>query len=392
MKTTHINKKIVILFITTILFWFSLYAYVPILPLYARSLGASYKLLGLIIGIYGLSQILFRIPLGIISDRLNKRKIFILTGIILAGLGSFGMWHSDSPEILLVHRFITGIAAAVYVIITVLFSSYYDDTETSKAMGYVFAAASIGIVLGTFSCGIIATVYNQRTVFLIAALSAFAGIICSCGIVEKKFKREPIRIRDLITVVRNRNLLVASSLAIMSQFIAFSSLFGFTPIAARAIGATDYQIGFLLTISTLPFILAAPLSGTLLVKKIGERKLIAIGFIITAISNSLIPCIKTVPVLYISQLTAGFGQGLLLPLIFSLSIRHVESSKRATAMGFFQALYGIGIMLGPAITGLIADTIGLRYGFFFIGIIGVIGSLIALNFVRDTLQPAPPPS
>jgi len=59
----------------------SLYAYVPILSPYAESLGASYKMVGMIIGSYGFTQMLLRIPLGIISDKMGNRKLFIISGI-----------------------------------------------------------------------------------------------------------------------------------------------------------------------------------------------------------------------------------------------------------------------------------------------------------------------
>lgn len=57
-----------ILIIVTGLFWLSMYTYVPILALYAQRLGASYDMVGIIIGSYGLTQLLLRLPIGIASD------------------------------------------------------------------------------------------------------------------------------------------------------------------------------------------------------------------------------------------------------------------------------------------------------------------------------------
>ena len=59
-------------------FWGALYLYVPILTPYAEEVGASMSMLGLIVSSYGFSELILRIPVGIWSDRIGRRKPFIL--------------------------------------------------------------------------------------------------------------------------------------------------------------------------------------------------------------------------------------------------------------------------------------------------------------------------
>ena len=66
-----------------VLYWMGLYVYVPILPVYAQSMGASLSLVGLIVASYGVVQLLLRIPLGVASDWLGRRKPFVLAGFIV---------------------------------------------------------------------------------------------------------------------------------------------------------------------------------------------------------------------------------------------------------------------------------------------------------------------
>jgi len=68
------RQTFILISIVTVLYWTSLYTYVPILAPYLESLGYSYKLIGLIIGSYGLMQITVRLPLCIWSDRLRLSK------------------------------------------------------------------------------------------------------------------------------------------------------------------------------------------------------------------------------------------------------------------------------------------------------------------------------
>lgn len=78
------NKNIKLFIFVTAFYWFSMYAYIPTFSPYIESLGASHKMIGLILGSYGFTQMLIRIPLGIYSDRLNKRKIFVVLGVLLS--------------------------------------------------------------------------------------------------------------------------------------------------------------------------------------------------------------------------------------------------------------------------------------------------------------------
>ena len=96
------SHRIPLYYLVTSLFWFSLYAFVPNLPIYAESLGASNKLIGLIISSYGFVQMVLRLPLGIYSDKINARKRFILLGILISVISSLGMGFFKTPWSLLI--------------------------------------------------------------------------------------------------------------------------------------------------------------------------------------------------------------------------------------------------------------------------------------------------
>jgi MFS family permease len=59
---------------------------VPYVAPYAEQMQADLRLTGLIVGAYGFVQMVIRFPLGIFSDRIGKRKIFILMGLLFAGI------------------------------------------------------------------------------------------------------------------------------------------------------------------------------------------------------------------------------------------------------------------------------------------------------------------
>ncbi|HHW49164.1 MAG TPA: MFS transporter [Clostridiaceae bacterium] len=376
--------KYIIFIITTSLFWFSLYAYVPIFPGYIEDLGVSHGMVGIIIGSYGFSQMIIRIPLGIISDRLNKRKLFILLGIISSFLSGLGLWLFSSALSMLFFRALAGIAAASWVAFSVLFSSYYRSDEATKATGYIMAANNFGQVLAMLAGGSAAEIFGARSSFLLAAAAAVLAFISGMLISEnKEITRKPLSFAELASVGKSGNLIIVSVLAILSQFVVFATVYGFTPIVAESLGASSAQLGLLSTLSILPGIPAGALSGSYFSNKFGEKKTLFAGFIIAAFSCIAIPFAKSFSVLVITQVIGGFGKGVTLPLLMGLSIKNVEENKRGSAMGFFQAIYGLGMFTGPVAVGFISDIASLNAGFYFTAFICFIAAFTVKLFVKD---------
>ena len=380
---TEQKKNIRLFFFVTSFYWFSMYAYIPTFSPYIESLGASHIMIGLIVGSYGFTQMLIRIPLGIYSDRLNKRKIFVIIGIALGIISSLGMWLFESPYLILLFRSLAGASAATWVSFTVLFSSYFKQEETAKAIGFISASNKSGQVLATVLGGIVAQSFGQQSPFLLAAIGGTIGLALSLAVEEKKdINHKAIKISELLKVARNRSLLTVSFLAIILMLITYATTFGFVPLVARQLGASDFHLGLLTTITIIPGILSSFLCGTFFTYKYGEKRSIIIGFLMISFSCILITYITQLSLLYLSQIINGFGQGIVFPLLMGLSIKNVEAKKRGTAMGFFQAIYGLGLFTGPVLLGVISDLAGLNLGFWIIGFIGLAGALLSKIFIR----------
>ncbi|MFW5981684.1 MAG: MFS transporter [Halanaerobiaceae bacterium] len=378
------KKNIRLFFFVTIFYWFSMYAYIPTFSPYIETLGASHRLIGLILGSYGFTQMLIRIPLGIYSDRINKRKVFVIIGIMLSIVSGSGMYFSESPYLILLFRSLAGASAATWVSFTVLFSSYFTQEETSKSIGIINAAVKLGQVVAMFLAGIVAQNLGQQSPFLLAALGGVLGLALSAGVEEKKDpEHKALNISELFKVASNYNLLMVSFLAIILMLITYATTFGFVPLLAKRLGASEFHLGLLTTVTTIPGILSASLSGTYFTKKFTEKKSIIIGFILISLSCLVVPFISRLSSLYLSQMLNGFAQGIVFPLLMGLSIKDVELRKRGTAMGFFQAIYGLGMFAGPVLLGFLSDMLGLRTGFGVIAMISIMGALITKLYCRN---------
>ena len=368
--------------IVTLMFWFSMYTYVPILPLYAASLGASYKMIGLVIGAYGITQLLLRIPQGILSDRWRKRKLFVSLAMAVSCVSTVGMWLLPDVAALLFFRGLSGVSATAWVVLVVLFSSYFSEAEAPKAYGIMNSLGFLGQMAGMFIGGLVAEWYGWTATFSLAAAGAATGLLLSLAVKENvPAVKTPLRLAQVPGIMRNFHLLVAAAMASLAQLVIYGSLFGFVPVAAKNLGASNFELGLLTTLSAGASIAASMLSGSWFMRRLGLRWSICCGFAILALTSSAIPWLETMFQMHLSQILFGFGRGLVFPLLMSFSVASVEPAVKATAMGVFQSLYALGMFSGPVFVGAVADGISLAAGFWLCGLCGLIGLLIGWRYV-----------
>ncbi len=371
----------ILLPIVTMFYWFSVYTYVPIFPPYLNQMGLSLSAVGLVLGSYGLTQMIVRIPIGIAADRTGRRKPYVIAGLLVGTLSSAGFALFPAPALALLWRSLAGVAAGAWVAYTVMFARFFSSDEAPRAMSLLSYYASLGQMIAMLLGGILAGQFGIHFVFVIAACGGVIGLFIALWLQETP-KRATEKPPSLLRMAADPRTLRASLLAALAQAVTFTTLFGFTPIKAAHLHATHAQLGELTVLSTLPNALAGYLSSRPFMQRFGPRKLVTFGFLLSAVATLAIPYSTSMIWLFITQAFNGLGQGICMPQLMGLSIRHVREDLRATAMGFFQAVYSIGMFGGPVLVGLISRTSGLRGGFVAISLISLLGALASFITLR----------
>lgn len=358
--------------------WFSLYTYVPILSPYVKELDSSYQMVGIVLSSYGIAQMFFRLPLGIISDKYTIHNLFIKILMFICVISALGMWMFPNIYAMLIFRTLSGVAATAWVLHPVVFYSHFPGGEATKAMGIVTAILNSGEMVGMLVGGVVAYCWGFQATFLLAAFGGTIGFLFSMTLQgQPHLARKPITWAELLEVAKDRLINLAAVLGLILQIYSFSTVFGFTPLIAKKIGLSNMELGILSTLFMLPGVLSSALSGTFFVRRFNETMLIIVSFIVMASSCIAIPFISSAASLYFWQTLSGFARGLVFPLLMSIGIRHISAAKRATTMGYSQAVYGFGMFFGPLIIGIIGDFIGLEWGFITVGFFTLAGALIA---------------
>lgn len=359
-----ISKPVLLFCVTTFFFWAALYLYVPIFPVYAKSIGASLSMVGAIVAAYSIPQLLLRIPIGVLFDAVSRRKPLLAAGIIAASLGALGLGLSPSPWLLFLSRIITGIAGATWVIFAVYFTSFYSRERVAGAISVINFVQGTALVVATYAGGLVAQSYGYSHTFFGAALLGILAIIALL------LSREPVTTktksvswRHFTQVASRPMLLIVSLMGILSQFGNWAGLFGFVPIYAAQIGASSADLGMITTLALASSAITS-LGAASVAKHRGDSFTIALGAVLSGGTLVVIPFISEVSLLKADMLVNGIGRGLLSTILMSLSIQAVSPQQRATAMGVYQASYAVGMLLGPLVSGYLADSQGLASVFY----------------------------
>jgi len=377
------SKSTILFHFCTIFFWASVYIYMPILAPYTKMVSGSLQAVGWVMGAYGLSQFLLRIPVGILSDRLRRRKPFILLGFIFEGVACLGLIFSSTAAGLFLSFFTAGMAASMWVVFIVLFSSYFPMGQIVQSTSLIIFSSRLSHVISNYAGGAIAEAWGWTAPFYAGGILALLGFLLATGITERRPEKDSaISFKKLLLVGRSRRLLTISLLGFLLQFATFSSTYGFTPVYVQQIGATKAELGILLFSFTFSSILATLLSGTYLRRTKPERSFILLGFFLIAGSVVFTPLISHLHILYIIQAINGIGVGLAFPLLMGLAIEPIPGEQQGTAMGFFQSLYAAGMSLGPLVSGFIGHYLGLSSIFFLSGILSLLAVFLSWKKIR----------
>ncbi len=365
-----------ILLAVVTLFWTSLYTYPSILSPYLKDLGASLTATGLVISSYGLTQTILRIPAGILSDRLRNKRSFVIAGMILSLLSAAGLFFSQDIWLILLFRGLAGAAAAMWVHISTLYMSYHSADKAAEALGKLSFCNNAGSMAAMLAGSAVAQLWGWKYAFLLAVVIAVPGLALSLAVQEDKpdaaSQTAPLQLRDILAIGRDRTLFWTAVLALLSQLVNFATTQGFVPQFASNLGATKAQLGLLSAFALLPRALAALLGGNFLARWFKLRYLVIFGFVLTSAATCALPLINNLPLLFADQFVSGVGSGFQITLLMAMCTQTIPLNRKASAMGFFQAVYGIGMVVGPTLIGLLADWFSLGTGFVIIGLVSLL--------------------
>lgn len=376
-----ITKRDHALFLTAVFcFWFATYVYVPVFSLYLENSNFTYTAIGIILGAYGATQVLLRYPLGILSDALKGLlKKLLIAGFVSGFISGVLLVFSDSFAAVFTARLLAGVTASMWVMATIMYSRYFSADQSSRAMGVLQLLTVFTQFISMMFSGYLADLFGFTALFWIAAAFSLIGIGFTLFTKEipVQTKTEPLKIRSLISrTLRLHDLRWITCASFIGHSIIFMTIFGFTPLYASSIGATERTLVIIFIAFFVPHLLASLFLSFYTVPVRLHKPLLYVSFLTGAAALVWMPSTASLWELSLNQAVLGLALGIVLPLLLGMVVQVSPGPLKASAMGFYQSFYAAGILLGPVVAGSVAEQISLSSVFYFGGLLALAGLLV----------------
>lgn len=373
------RKNSRILFWAIIFFWFAQYVYIPFQTPYLTRIGTSAGMVGMIIGAYGISQVILRLPVGVLADCRNRHKQFIMIGGLSSGLASiFRVVLQDGTGFFIANLF-SGLASAMWISFMVLYMSYYP-TEQQKATSQIIFANNLGILAGFATSTFLYEIVGMKVICIFSIISGFLCAIVASRLSKGEEQPQNITVKQLLRVCFSKRLILFSLLALVQQGVQMATAMSFTTQIIRNLGANIVTLGMASIIYMVSAVFWSKFASTELCERFTPKSWITFVFCTTAVYCLLVPMGSSILIICLLQILPGMTTGILFSFLTSEAMKGVPTEKKSTAMGFFQAVYALGITIFPAICGKIVGIFSMTTAYFVLAMICFIAAGIAYLF------------
>ncbi len=340
---------------------------VPLLPVYARNLGAGGFFIGLIFGAFSLSRVFFLPYFGHLSDNIG-RKSLIVPGLLAYSAVSLAFLLSDSVGSLILIRLIQGVASAM--LMPVIQAYVGDITPAGReglTMGLFNMAVFLGLSLGPVAGGLIHDRFSLDAAFWGMGGLSLTGFFLSLVFLppvnsEKVVRqgRKPARWKELL---RHRGI-AGLFLFRFAYTACIGIIWGFLPVLADTeLGLSSTTIGFLVMLGIF-------VSGTIqvpmgyLADRLDKKSMVICGGVLVSGAIFSYGWADTVAQMVLASSFFGIGGGICMPALTATAVLIGDKMEAmASVMALLTVAHSLGMLVGSMLAGVMMDVFRLRAAF-----------------------------
>jgi MFS family permease len=367
-----------------------LFIIIPVFSPYLQTLSdATPLLIGLTVGVYGLTQALLQIPFGILSDYIGRREV-ITMGLVLFLLGSIVAGSTDSIYGVLLGRALQG-AGAISGTIIALLSDLTGEESRTKAMAII--GMSIGAAFTfAFMCGpILNSIMSVDKIFYLVAALVIPVLFLLWCVVPYPQQRDKYDndLNNISILYKDKNIFAQLALhsfgafslhgILMANFIAL-------PILLRDLGLTSYSQGLAyIEVFFVAIILMLPLLFYSERKK-QQTKVLILSVCFIFIAEIIFWLLfDTFWGIMLGLVIFFVGFNILEASLPSLISKVAHKQNRGAALGVYSTAQFLGPMLGGILSGVLFKFCGL-VTLFILGILWSCVWLFLLLYAQNNMK------
>ena len=350
----------------------------PIFSVYASEYTSTTPyLIGLTIGIYGLTQALLQIPFGYLSDKYGRKPMLII-GLIVFFIGSVVAANSTDIIGIVIGRALQG-AGAISAVLMAFLADFVSENQRPKANAFVGVQIGIAFMLALLLGPIISVNLGMSGLFWVIALLSIIALIIVSTLPNAKPKEQYALSIANIKKVLNIDLL-RLDFSVFALHLILTCGFIAMPIFLKENNIVDIKDSWqmYLPIIILSFIGMLPM--VILAAKYQKIKPVFLNAIaLLIISQILFYQIQLTYTSFFILLTLFFiAFNALEAILPSLIASNASADKRGLAMGLYATSQFLGAFVGGIVGGLIYNIFNLNSVFLFTTFIAIIWLIIIL--------------
>jgi MFS family permease len=347
---------------------------VPVMPMFAESLGAGSLTLGIIIAAFSLTRGFCQPVVGNLSDRWG-RKGFLISGLGVYGLVGFLIPKATSVAALILIRALHGVGSAMIVPVAM---AYVADLaplgREGRYMGLLNIAIFAGICSGPLIGGFCTDLWGMASAFYVMAFLSFLAMLLV--ILQMPASPRPAVIAGRATgIIKSLRTMLASHrttgilLARLATMIVMVPTMALLPLLMHQwFQATGMQIGVVIGARTLVNAILQTPCGRL-ADRIDKVKFLRLGCLVISGTMCLVPLAGNFSVLLGLFVLLGAGEAIIWPTLGALATEEGRRYGQGAMMGAFNLAMSGGVFVGALGAGFTSDWLGLGWSFLLIGIL-----------------------
>jgi MFS family permease len=335
-----------------------------VLPLFiVSSLGASRAILGVIEGSSELTSYAFRMVSGSLSDKVGKRKIFVIAGYSLSTItkpffAASSGWL-DAFVVRFGDRMGKGLRTAPR---DALIADSVQESRAGRAFGLHRTIDQIGAIIGPVAAFALLQFMDIRGIFLISLIPGVIAVLILVFFVKEVAIKRSLAQTNILSnidrVIRSNKPFVL--LLIITGIFGIGAFnFSFILLRASDLGIPDNLIPLVYAIINVAHTAIGIPSG-ILADKVGKEKVLIIGYSVFALSTALM-LLFSENTFYAYILAAIFGlyMGISETVQRAVVPKYVVSELRGTAYGLYNVVIGTTFFVANVVFGFLWDNYSL---------------------------------
>jgi len=380
LRKSRIPKSVWILGFISLFTDFASEMLYPVTPLFLATLGASMSIIGLIEGLAEITAGILKGLFGVISDKLNKRAVFVKIGYSLSGLIKPLPGFFPSVGVIVTSRIADRIGKGIRSVPRDALLASATKDNSGAIFGFHRGMDTFGAVVGPITALILLNFFpaNYVLIYLLAIVPSIAAIIFAMSVKEKKIesttKKNNFQLKFFWNSAPKQYKIL---LLILVLFSLVNSSDVFLILKTESVVSSDIYAILGYVFYNIVYASSSYKIGGLS-DRFGKKKIFTIGMFVFslvylgfAFSQSFLPMLFLFGLygLYASS-TEGISKAWVADI--------VNPQFHGTAIGLITTLSSIGVMLGSVLAGFLWDQYGSTIPFLLSSIVSFIIALMLL--------------